>query len=318
MEKTKRRHALSEEKEERKKQIKREKKIKQMKQNEQDEFDFDMETVINMTNRNNKNVANKNRAIQEKNQRRIAKKKKMIKRTVKWTSLLIIILAGIIFEFASPMFNITDIEVINTNLLSQEKIISLSGLTKNQNIFRFLKSDVIKAIKEDPYVENVKIERKLPNKVQIDVEERQRNFSLEFLNSYAYINNQGYILEISEDKQNLTVIKGSKTSEENIVPGNRLAQEDLERLEVAIKIMAIAKENELEDKVTSIDISNKNEYILYLETEKKTVYLGNQDNLTTKMLYTKKIVEEEAENEGTIFVNGDFTNKFKAYFRETV
>ena len=211
-----------------------------MKQNEQDEFDFDMETVINMTNRNNKNVANKNRAIQEKNQRRIAKKKKMIKRTVKWTSLLIIILAGIIFEFASPMFNITDIEVINTNLLSQEKIISLSGLTKNQNIFRFLKSDVIKAIKEDPYVENVKIERKLPNKVQIDVEERQRNFSLEFLNSYAYINNQGYILEISEDKQNLTVIKGSKTSEENIVPGNRLAQEDLERLEVAIKIMAIA------------------------------------------------------------------------------
>ena len=36
------------------------------------------------------------------------------------------------------------------------------------------------------------------------------------------------------------------------------------------------------------------------------------------MLYTKKIVEEEAENEGTIFVNGDFTNKFKAYFRETV
>lgn len=318
MEKTKRRHALSEEKEERKKQIKREKKIKEMKQNEQDEFDFDMETVINMTNRNNKNVATKNRTIQEKNQRRIAKKKKKIKRTVKWTSLLIIILAGIIFAFASPMFNITDIEVINTNLLSQEKIISLSGLTKNQNIFRFLKSDVIKAIKEDPYVENVKIERKLPNKVQIDVEERQRNFSLEFLNSYAYINNQGYILEISEDKQNLTVIKGAKTSEENIVPGNRLDQEDLERLEVAIKIMAIAKENELEDKVTSIDISNKNEYILYLETEKKTVYLGNQDNLTTKMLYTKKIVEEEAGNEGTIFVNGDFTNKFKAYFRETV
>ena len=57
--------------------------------------------------------------------------------------------------------------------------------------------------------------------------------------------------------------------------------------------MTIAKENELDEKVTSIDISNKNEYILYLESEKKTVYLGNQENLTTKMLYTKKIIEKE-------------------------
>lgn len=46
--------------------------------------------------------------------------------------------------------------------------------------------------------------------------------------------------------------------------------------------MTIAKENELDEKVTSIDISNKNEYILYLESEKKTVYLGNQENLTNK------------------------------------
>ena len=34
-------------------------------------------------------------------------------------------------------------------------------------------------------------------------------------------------------------------------------------------ILRPIQENELEDKVTSIDISNKNEYILYLETEKK-------------------------------------------------
>ena len=34
--------------------------------------------------------------------------------------------------------------------------------------------------------------------------------------------------------------------------------------------------------------------------------------------YTKKIIEKESGNEGTIYVNGDFTNKFKAYFRQKV
>ncbi len=310
--------AKHEEKNIKQKQRQREKRIKEMKKNEETEFDFDTETVINMTNKNNKNFMKKNNAAISKNQRKIAKKKKRVKRIIKWTSLALIIIAGAIFAFASPLFNITQIEVINTNLLSKDKLISLSGIKKDQNIFRFLKSDVIKKIKEDPYVQDVKINRQLPNKVQIDIEERQRNFSLEFLNGYAYINNQGYILEISQDKLNLPVIKGASTEENNITPGKRLEQKDLEKLEVAIKIMTIAKENELDEKVTSIDISNKNEYILYLESEKKTVYLGNQENLTTKMLYTKKIIEKESGNEGTIYVNGDFTNKFKAYFRQKV
>ena len=310
--------AKHEEKNIKQKQRQREKRIKEMKKNEETEFDFDTETVINMTNKNNKNFMKKNNAAISKNQRKIAKKKKRVKRIIKWTSLALIIIAGAIFAFASPLFNITQIEVINTNLLSKDKVISLSGIKKDQNIFRFLKSDVIKKIKEDPYVQDVKINRQLPNKVQIDIEERQRNFSLEFLNGYAYINNQGYILEISQDKLNLPVIKGASTEENNITPGKRLEQKDLEKLEVAIKIMTIAKENELDEKVTSIDISNKNEYILYLESEKKTVYLGNQENLTTKMLYTKKIIEKESGNEGTIYVNGDFTSKFKAYFRQKV
>ena len=310
--------AKHEEKNIKQKQRQREKRIKEMKKNEETEFDFDTETVINMTNKNNKNFMKKNNAAISKNQRKIAKKKKRVKRIIKWTSLALIIIAGAIFAFASPLFNITQIEVVTNNLLSKDKVISLSGIKKDQNIFRFLKSDVIKKIKEDPYVQDVKINRQLPNKVQIDIEERQRNFSLEFLNGYAYINNQGYILEISQDKLNLPVIKGASTEENNITPGKRLEQKDLEKLEVAIKIMTIAKENELDEKVTSIDISNKNEYILYLESEKKTVYLGNQENLTTKMLYTKKIIEKESGNEGTIYVNGDFTNKFKAYFRQKV
>ena len=46
------------------------------------------------------------------------------------------------------------------------------------------------------------------------------------MNGYAYINNQGYILEVSQEKLDLPVIQGIKTSEEKIVAGNRLEKED--------------------------------------------------------------------------------------------
>ena len=94
---------------------------------------------------------------------------------------------------------------------------------------------------------------------------------------------------------------------------------DLKKLETAIKIMKIAQENGIAEKITGLDISNKDEYIVYLEGEKKTAYLGDNSNLNTKMLYVKEIMEKyEAGKEGSIFVDGDFNNKFKAYFREKV
>lgn len=302
-----------------KKQIReREKRITQ-RNKQRDSIDDDFDTVINMTNRNNNKVVSQHKRKAEQQFKKIQKKKKRNKRIIKWTSITALIIGGIVFALCSPIFNIKNITVVNNNVLTQDMVVSISGLTTDQNIFRFLKSDVEKNLKENPYVEFVQINRKLPDTVEIDITERQRNFSIKFLNEYAYINNQGYILELSEESAGLPIIEGIETSEENIQPGNRLSNYDLKKLEIAIQIMKIAKENELDSKVTGIDISNKNEYILYLANEKKTAYLGDGSNLNTKMLYIKEIVEKyEAGKEGTIFVNGDFNNKFKAYFREKV
>lgn len=280
-----------------------------------EEDDFEM--VINMTNRNGKNVENQRRKMAQSDDRKIQKRKKKTRKIIKWTSIIGLILIAIIFTLTSPLFNISEIKIENNISLTNEKIISLSGLEKGKNIFRFLESDIEKNIKEDAYVEDVKVSRNLPGTVVINVTERNRDFSLKFLNGNAYINNQGYILEICENTIGVPVIQGIETAEENIQVGKRLETNDLKKLEVAIAIMTIAKENEIETKIKTIDISNKNEYILYLD-DNKIANLGNSSNLTTKMLYIKKIMETEVGEEGTIFVNGDFSNKFKAYFRKKV
>jgi len=307
-------------KEQKRKTKEREKRIK--KQNSQkkaeNQFDYDNEMVIKMTNKNNQRQEEQTKQKMSKKQRQILKKKKRIKRMLKFTALLIIIIAGIIFALVSPIFNIKEINVSNNNQINTETIISLSQLNLGQNIFKFNKNKVNKNIKTNAYIESVEIKRKLPNKVQIQIEERKQEYNVEFLNGYAYINNQGYILQISEEKQALPTIQGISTPDEQIVEGNRLNSEDLEKLEVIIQIMNICKNYELDSKITNIDISTKDEYTLYLEEEKKTIYLGDKSNLSNKMLYVQVIIEENRGKEGAIFVNGDLNNNFKPRFKEKV
>ena len=305
---------------EKKKKKEREKRIKQNKEikNKNNQFDDETEIVLGMINKNHQKTKHQKEVKMTKKQRQILKKKKRIKRMLKFTALLIIIIAGIIFALVSPIFNIKEINVSNNNQINTETIISLSQLNLGQNIFKFNKNKVNKNIKTNAYIESVEIKRKLPNKVQIQIEERKQEYNVEFLNGYAYINNQGYILQISEEKQALPTIQGISTPDEQIVEGNRLNSEDLEKLEVIIQIMNICKNYELDSKITNIDISTKDEYTLYLEEEKKTIYLGDKSNLSNKMLYVQVIIEENRGKEGAIFVNGDLNNNFKPRFKEKV
>ncbi len=306
------------EKEEKKKAKEREKRIKQRKNEQKDQFDFDTETVIGMTNKNNQKIRQEKQIKMTKKQAKIMRKKKKIKKIIKMILLLAIIIGGICFALISPIFNVTDIQVTGNNKINSETIVSLSQLQIGQNIFRFNKNKVINEIKTNAYVENANIKRKIPSKIEITIEEREQNYNVEFLNGYAYINNQGYILEISEQKLDLPVIMGINTPQEQIIEGNRLNDEDLEKLETVIQIMNICKSYELDKKVSSIDITNKSDYIMYMEEEKKTIHLGNDSNLSNKMLYVPSILKENQGKEGTIYLNGNINGDFKPRFREKV
>lgn len=298
----------------------REKRIKQRKKEEKDQFNFDTETVIGMTNRNNKSKVQNTKKKITKKQAQILRKKKKVKRIIKSLSLIFIIIGGVVFSLVSPIFNINEIQIINNVKITTETIISLSRLEEGQNLFRFSSNQIEKDIKTNPYVESVNIKRKIPNKVQIIIEERQRDYNIEFLNGYAYINNQGYILEISEQKLELPVIQGIETQQEQIVEGNRLNTDDLEKLETVIKIMNICKTYEIDKKVSTINITDKSNYVIYMEEEKKSIYLGDKNNLNNKMLYVPTVLEENKEKEGEIYIDkdSDTVNRFKARFREKV
>ena len=293
------------------------KKINQKQKNKDDVFNLDDEIVIGITDKKTKNAKKPIKNSKQKSKK--SKKKKLSLFLLKWTSIFLLIFGTIIFILTTPMFNIKKIDIYGSNQISQEEILSLSGLNVETNIFKSSKSSVSKNIKQNPYIENVIVKRKLPDTIEITIEEKQKSYMLQFVNGYVYIDKQGYILEISEKKLELPIISGYKTEEDKIVAGNRLNNDDLENLNNVIKITDSLEEIEIPiNKITNIDISNKEDYTVYIAEEKKMIHFGETNNLSSKILYVKSMIESEKDNEGEIFVNGDSNGKFRHFFREKV
>lgn len=242
---------------------------------------------------------------------------KAIKKMVTCLFLTILLFGGLVYFLLSPAFNIKTIEVINNQNISKEQIINSSGILINENMFKISTNEAEKSILTNPYIENVKVKRKFYDKIEIDVQERTATLMLEYGNSYIYINNQGYILEISANKLDAPILTGYVTSLEQIKPGNRLSKEDLERLKTVLNIIECAKSNNIADLITKIDIHSKKNYKLTIESEDKIVYLGSCSDLSTQMLYVKEMLERETGIEGEFFVDMDL-NEANPVFREKV
>ena len=234
--------------------------------------------------------------------------------------MLIVALAVvcIIIFLRTSLFDIKNITVSiqNNSILTELEIKELSQIQVGQNMYSINKKDAIEAIKSNPYVENVTIKRSLPNKIKIEVEERTVKFQLEYGDKYIYVDNQGYILETGEKKNDVIVVYGYST--EDLTYGSRLNVSDLESLSDVIQIIKEAENNNLESEITKIDISDKDNYKLYFENQGKVVHLGNVNSINDKLTYVKKILEMESDYEGEIFVNVDLNNGEYPYFREQV
>ncbi len=292
----------------------------------------DKRKVNKIKKQKKKENLNKRKAIKrqekEEERKRTEHKKKMtspkakmsiqLKKKIKVLGLIILVLVAIVLFLLSPIFNIKEVQVLGNSKISKERVISLSKIQSGTNLYKISKREVNSNIKKEPYIRKVQVKRILPSKIELTIEERVLEYLFEFANVYAYIGSEAYILEISEQNvDDKLKIKGYSTSEEMMKPGNRLCKDDIDALNDVIKIMEYAKSNGLDSFIKMIDISNKSDYILHMDSEKKKVHLGDTSNLDTKMPYIKVIMEREKGIQGEIFVNVDLRGKYP-YFSEDV
>ncbi len=234
---------------------------------------------------------------------------------VKIVILILLIVLCIVLFMLSSVFNIKEIVVNGNSKITTEEIISLSELKTNENMFKTSNGTIKNKIKTNPYIDDVKIKKKINGVVELNVIERVPTFIIKLAEQYAYVNNQGYILEISSEPLAVPELIGMSTQVENIQAGNRLDVSDLEKLDSVIKIISSAKSLGIDKLITGVNITNDNDFVLYSATEFKTIYFGDVENSNDKMAWVSEIIEQKKGEEGEIFVKD--LNK-RVYFRKKI
>jgi cell division protein FtsQ len=121
--------------------------------------------------------------------------------------LLFILLVSIYLFFHSPIFNVSQIEVVGNDKVSQEEVLALSGLTPGINIFEFNEAACSKAIEANPLIKSAEIDRKFIKTIVIKINERQIWAMIPYGDSFLCVDDSGICFDkLNDPDDNVPII----------------------------------------------------------------------------------------------------------------
>lgn len=132
--------------------------------------------------------------------------------------LLIIIMActGIYFALHVDYFIVDGIAVAGNKEISDEEIVKLSKIETGENIFDIQPWFAERRIKKNLYIEDVKVKRKLPNKIEITVEERRCRVQFVKGKQFVVTDGEGMVIDIAKEEQKATLIENVKVEKADL------------------------------------------------------------------------------------------------------
>lgn len=136
------------------------------------------------------------------------KKKRRKKHYMLRIVLFFAALTGMYFFLTSSLFSISDIEIKNNKLIEDEALIEEIGIKPGNNMFKWTEFRVKRALKGNPYIKAVDVNRKLPDKYVIAVEERIPTAAAAFDEGFVIMDSDGTVIDTADKTMSATLITG--------------------------------------------------------------------------------------------------------------
>lgn len=169
-------------------------------------------------------------------------------------------------------FRIGTIEVVGNDLISSDDITSETGVQSDMSIWSVDLVDMTRQMKEHVYVSNVMIQRKLPDKVQIVIEEKSPVALLNYHGKLYCLDPEGLVLPSAPNKvYDLPVISGQFQGTLDLgqcVSGSSIG-EGLRFINTLL-----AEDSELYAHISEVNISQTDGLQIYLSHSGIPVFVG--------------------------------------------
>lgn len=125
-----------------------------------------------------------------------------------------------------PIFNLQSIVVEGNANTPEEKVLEAVSVQEGNNIFRISTRKIRKNVSSMPYVESVKVKRKLPATLIVEVKEYVPMYQMAYMGEYLLLSEENIVLEkIPELREGVPELIG--LTPKSFVPGEAIAEETL-------------------------------------------------------------------------------------------
>lgn len=218
------------------------------------------------------------------------RKKRLIKRLI--LIFILLVALGIIIAQKTDFFVVDTIVYDGDRLITGDFVNSNIDGVKGSNIFIINEEELIKKVRQNPYVDTITISKKLPRTLKVNVKEKKGIYYQKNQDVYEIISDDLHLLERTNslEGKNLMEIKGLNIQDKDV--GMKI--DDNIRLEKVLHLIYRAQEKmQVDNKgvsITCLDIADMSNIKVYFGDVE--VLLGNDGNLTKKLSDAMKIYIE--------------------------
>ncbi len=234
------------------------------------------------------------------------------KRNLLFLPISFLLICGALFLSMSVFFKVTVVEVEGNSLYTTEEIIAASGVEQGDNLF-FVNSLTVggRIVSRLPYVDKANVDRGLPNRVTIRVEESRAIAYIQVEGEDWLLDQSGKVLGEAEEKKGLIAVQGvtADTPVVGTVISGQL--EEGQKLAFLVQLLSGIEARDMQREISQIDMSNiANPIFDY--TDRFEVWFGADENVSYKFDMLLATIEQLAAGDtGTI----DLSVDNKVHFR---
>ncbi|SHE54880.1 MULTISPECIES: cell division protein FtsQ/DivIB [Caloramator] len=236
-------------------------------------------------------------------------KRQKQKRFLSFLIIFIILSITVVISLKSDYFKIKEVEVKNNNLISRDEAIILANVI-GENIFFLDKNKVKTNILNNPYVKDVKINKKLPSKILLTIEEKDIKGIIRVKNYFVDIDSEGRMVHTINKFPNgkLIYLEGIDAKEYVF---NEYVTSDSVKLKSIVEILKIFSYIDIKSQIEKVDV--KDPYNVNIITKSGiNICVGDCSNLEYKLSFAMTLLKspELSGKKGTIDISSDGTAVF--------
>lgn len=241
-------------------------------------------------------------------------KKKKRRRMISRIGIAVLVLLAIVFA-PTIFFQVSKINVTGDTRYTSEQLIKSTGVKQGDNMF-FLDTKQIAADLKDeyPYLDTVKLRRKLPSTLQIEVSDRTAALSIEQNGKYLILDMSGKVLEKTKSAAKGTA-KVTGVPMKGLHVGDTVDENKYGKAASVMKLLELTDQYGMKKHIKTIDVEKA--YDVRVTYDKRyTILLGalEESNLEHKIQFLKAILKEPSLPESGVI---DLTDEKEARYRPT-